>query len=228
MVPAEKLVKAKTIEDAYLLLEEYDDFNLIPLETEDNITAYVERNNPGLKSIDLNLVMGIGCSILDLVDVLAERQFCFVLGKWGIEGYVHFSDLNHHLVDLPYYILLQAVETHVVSLIQDQFTQDNLYKVFEGAVVNKITRDFEKNKINDANRSLLNEVNLNKMLKFARYFGLSDLEDEEIDELYKVRNSLAHAPERLIKKHDDVRILMRTTRQCYRILSRYDLQTKYI
>ena len=98
MIPVEDLVKAETPETAYHLLERYVDFNLIPVETENKITGYIDRNSPDLKPVDFDVVVGTGCSILDIVDVFTERRFCFVLGKWGIEGYVHFSDLDRKSV----------------------------------------------------------------------------------------------------------------------------------
>ncbi len=223
MVPVEKLVKAKTSEEGCRLLEEYDDFNLVPVEASGKITGYIERDCPDLKSIDFDMAVGSGCSILDIVDVFAERQFCFVLGKWGVEGYVHFSDLNHHLVNLPFYILLQAVEFHIISLIQDRLEEQVLHKVFGTPDANKIIKSFNKNKSNDVNRSLLNELSLKRMLQVAIHFKLLELSDEEVTELYKVRNSLSHAPERLIRKHDDVKRLVWTIRQCHKILSSYSL-----
>lgn len=221
MVPVEKLVKAKTPVEARRLLEEYNDFNVVPVGASGKITGYIERNSPDLKSIDFDMTVGSGCSILDIVDVFAERQFCFVLGKWGIEGYVHFSDLNHHLVNLPFYILLQAVESHIISLIQDRLDEEVLHEVFDTSDANKIIKSFNKKKLNDVNRSLLNEISLKMMLQVAVYFGLLELSDEEITELYKVRNSLSHAPERLIQRHDDAKRLMWTIRQCHKILGSY-------
>jgi len=218
MVPVEKLVKAKTPVEAHRLLDEYDDFNLVPVEASGKIIGYIERNSPELKLIDFDMAIGSGCSILDIVDVFAERQFCFVLGKWGIEGYVHFSDLNHHLVNLPFYILLQAVEFYTISLIQDRLDEEVLHKVLDTSEANKIAKRFNKNKLNDVNRSLLNEISLKGMLQVAVYFGLLELGDEEITELYKVRNSLSHAPERLIRKHDDAKRLKWTIYQCHKIL----------
>ena len=70
------------------------------------------------------------------------------------------------------------------------------------------------------NRALLNEVNLKKMLLFATHFGLLMLAAEEINQLCKVRDTVAHATERLVQQHDDVKRLMWTTRECRKILSR--------
>ena len=219
MIPVEKLIKAQTMEKACQLLAEHQDFNLIPIEANGEIIGYVERGNPILHPVDLNVSVGIGCSILDIVDVFAERQFCFILGKWRIEGYIHFSDLNHPLVNLPFYILLQAVETHALSLIQDQFNEEVLHHICSGASANRISRNFNRRKANDSNRSLLNEVGLNKMLKAAVHLERLNLSDEEIAELYKVRNSLSHVPEQLIWEYDDVKRLVWVTRKCYTILN---------
>ncbi len=213
MIPLAELITATTEEEAIHLLHDKDDFNLIPIETEAGVTGYVERGIPGVSPINLDVTVGSGCSILDLVDVLVERQFCFVVGKWGIEGCVHFSDLNHHLIRLPFYLLLQAVEAHVIFLIGDEFEEvDNIRIALNKEDANRIIANFNKHKVNNANRELLNEASLKEMLKFARRFGIVALNDDEIEELYAVRNCLAHVPNRLVEKHDDVKRLMWTTR----------------
>ena len=222
MVPSANLVKAKTLLEARKHLEIHDNFNIIPIESENQITDYVERGREELKPISLDLVIGNGCSILDLVDVLVDRQFCFVTGKHGVEGFVHFSDLNHNLVDLPFYVLLQAVEAHVASLIGATFNEANLQRVFDGyrpGFVKRIVDRYEKSKSNDADRSLLNEVNLKTMLSFACYFKLLDLTDKEICQVSAVRDSISHVPEKLINKHGDVNHLRLTKDLCHKILS---------
>ena len=222
MVPVERLTKAKTIEEAHKHLEAYADFNLIPIEEDSQITGYVERGSDERKLINLEVIMGNGCSILDLVDVLSDKQFCFVTGKCGIEGFVHFSDLNHSLVDLPLYILLQAVEACVASLIQSLFNKANLCEVLDGpnpGRAQNIIKQYERRKLNDANRSLLNEVSLKIMLEFASHFKLLDLTGYEICELSRVRDSLSHVPERLINNPNDVTRLKQTKDLCYKILN---------
>ena len=63
-------------------------------------------------------------SLLDLLPLLAEREFFFALHGTQISGYVHFSDLNKPLMRMPFYLLLEATERHLLSTLRQTLTQD--------------------------------------------------------------------------------------------------------
>lgn len=58
----------------------------------------------------MNDLISDGTKLLDLVEFLEEREVAFVLSHRHIDGYVHFSDFNHHLVKLTFYVILEAAE----------------------------------------------------------------------------------------------------------------------
>lgn len=49
-------------------------------------------------------------TLLNMVDILQGRAFSFVLTHQRIDGYVHYSDLNHQIVKWTFYVMLEAVE----------------------------------------------------------------------------------------------------------------------
>lgn len=58
----------------------------------------------------MNDLISDGTKLLDIVEFLEEREVAFVLSHRHIDGYVHFSDFNHHLVKLTFYVILEAAE----------------------------------------------------------------------------------------------------------------------
>ena len=56
-------------------------------------------------------------ALIDLVDIFERRKFSFVLSYQSVNGYVHYSDLNHQLVKLTFYVLLEALQKHALASI---------------------------------------------------------------------------------------------------------------
>jgi hypothetical protein len=78
----------------------------------------------------VNDLISDGTRLLDLVEFLEEREVAFVLSHRHIDGYVHFSDFNHHLVKLTFYVILEAAERWLDSVRRvmgsDQYLRRNL------------------------------------------------------------------------------------------------------
>src|SRR6059058_2794320 len=79
MIPEDRLICADDEADARRQLEHYPDYNLIPFRCDGALHAYLERGSPGPKSITVADLISDGTSIPDLVDVLLNREFFFVL-----------------------------------------------------------------------------------------------------------------------------------------------------
>src|SRR2546422_8961439 len=105
MVPERKLVRGHDETDAVRLLEQYPDFDVIPIPKSGEITGFQERGASAPHELTREDVVSDGTSVFDLVDVIAKRRHVFVLTGQSIGGYVHFSDLNN-LVKIPFFALL--------------------------------------------------------------------------------------------------------------------------
>lgn len=101
IIPRELLVYAYDVQSARKKLKENPDYDVIPIMQLGAIFAYFERDSDDLRTIVPNDLVSDNTSVLDLVDILSKRKFCFVLAANSITGYVHFSDLNNRLVKLP-------------------------------------------------------------------------------------------------------------------------------
>jgi hypothetical protein len=67
-----------------------------------------------------------GTGLLDLLDLLASRDFFFALSANRICGFIHFSDLNNVLVKLPLFVLLAAVERRLWRRVREGLAQKEL------------------------------------------------------------------------------------------------------
>lgn len=218
MVPIEKLTYASSEAKAGELLELIPDFDVIPIVRRGTLCAYLERGFDHSRDIRPYDIVCDATSILDLVDILEDRKFCFIMVSNRIAGYIHFSDLNNHLVKLPYFIILEAVERHLVEKIDTLITQDTLEKVlpekFE-AIKERMRR--QKN-----NRTELGWVSLlffDEIVRCSCYFEMVQLEQEEINTISKTRNCVYHARRVLIGRHEDVKRLAKARRICISLLA---------
>src|SRR3990172_10282469 len=86
MVPRDKLVHASSEADARELLKRNPDFDVIPIDQGGTLCAYLERSSDRIRSIGLHDIVSDATSILDLVDILKDRRYCFVLVSNSIAG----------------------------------------------------------------------------------------------------------------------------------------------
>ena len=118
MVSTGDLVFATVAADAPLVSKTYSDFSIIPIKTENRFSAYFNRDTGLVTPIEINDLISDGTGILDLTGILKHHEFAFVLGPRQIDGYIHFSDLNHDLVKLVFYVVMQGVERTALNLVK--------------------------------------------------------------------------------------------------------------
>ena len=118
MVPATGLICAGDDIDAARVSKDNPDFNVIPIRHKGKLTGYFERDSHTTSQIALSDLISDGTSLLDLVGTFEDREFSFVSSDRQISGYVHYSDLNHHLLKLSFYVILEALERQVLSSIR--------------------------------------------------------------------------------------------------------------
>lgn len=200
MVTSDELTRANDKSHAQQLLQENSDFDVIPIEQKGMLNSYVERDSDVPKPIRIQDIVSDTTSILDLVDILRDRKFCFVLTSQRIAGYVHFSDLNHHIVKIPFFVIVQALEERMISdsvidLVLDRERADGLRK------------KMEKLKENQADLSWVKQLSFNELVRFGRFFERVSLKMEEVEIISNVRNRVCHADKPLVESHEHVKRL---------------------
>lgn len=218
MVPTESLVCAPREEEAQRESDEHSDFNIIPIKPRKKITGYYERDSGMTKAIAADDLIGDGTCLLDLLGVLAKRDFSFVLAHSGITGYVHFSDLNSHLVKLTLYTIIEELETHALAGLGSPIDEENLRRGLAKTPFKSIKYKYERAKAKEANRSIADFLNIEDILRLAVKTGKMRINEDMIKTITRVRNRVAHQVNPLVKRHQDVIDLDRTVRLIIELL----------
>jgi hypothetical protein len=202
--------------DAASKSEANPDFDVIPIQRDGVLIGYFERETCNKKRITASDLISDGTSLLDLVDILQVRPFAFVLSRERVEGYVHFSDLNHQLVKLTFYVILEALERLGLNSIRGRDDRDSLKRDLDPVRFKQIEDAYKRT--GQAARSLVSYLNLSDILRLADSAGAIHIEESLITEMKSVRDGSAHVSENLVSIYDGVSKLGRVKRECLRVL----------
>lgn len=216
MIPKRELVCAADGIHAANVSKNYPDFSVIPLQKNAKLAGYFLRDSQASKEIHLNDLISDGTSLLDLVEIFEDREFSFVLTHREIAGYVHFSDLNHHLVKLTFYVILEALERHALSAIPQKSDREYLSKNLEPIRFSQVEKQYKRD--GDAARSLFNYLNVSDILRLAVKAGTLLLDDDIIKAMKEIRDGAAHASENIVADFRSVKKLATVKRECLRVL----------
>jgi hypothetical protein len=129
MVETDKLVRASTPSEAQHLLAQHPEFDVIPLPATGQVTEYLCRNDEKPREVTSSHLISDGTSLLDIPRLMERQVFYFILSSNTIAGFVHFSDLNKSLVKLPFFVLFEAIERRLWSLIHERLNEEDLRMV---------------------------------------------------------------------------------------------------
>jgi hypothetical protein len=215
MVPRIRLICAPDEPSARTRLVENTDHDVIAIEQDGNVVSYLERGGGRQRPIRVEDMVSDSTSILDLVEVLQHRVFCYVVGAQRIVGYVHFSDLNNHLAKLPYFVLFEAIESRVANLIGDLITEAVLGQVLDPQRCDSVRKAMGRQRSDRSDLGWCALLTFNELIRCAVHFGRIRLRHTDIEVISKVRNLVAHvAGEPLVETHADVKRLVLTRSLC--------------
>jgi hypothetical protein len=216
MIPETGMVCAGDEIEAAKVSRDSPDFNVIPIRQNGKLTGYFERDSHTTSEIALNDLISDGTSLLDLVEILEDREFSFVLSHRKIAGYVHYSDLNHHLLKLTFYVILEALERQVLSSIRRNDDREYLRKNLDPNRFAQITKQYKRD--GDAARSLFNYLNISDILQLAVKAGTIRIDNDIIKAMKETRDGAAHASENIVPDYEAVNRLAKVKRECLRVL----------
>ncbi len=207
MIPKYALISATNEETALKKLEEYPDFDVIPIVRYKKIVAYLQRGTNEIKPISWQDIISDSTNIFDLVDILQNHNFCFVLVKDQIDGYVHFSDLNKVIVKLPYFLMIAKFEKYLLERLEPVINEDKLKEVLDPERIIQIKDRMLRMKKGKSELNWASLLSIKELLLFSKKFEMIKLEHEQIDDLSQIRNAVCHSGRELIEKHEDVKRL---------------------
>jgi hypothetical protein len=218
MVRKEDLLCASNETSAQKELKVNPAFDVIPIERNSRICSYLERGAKSPKNINLKDIISDATSTLDLVDVLSNKKFCFVLSGNDLRGYVHFSDLNKQIVKLPLFVIFEALENYIIKEIRLLINENNLDKVLDSQRISNLKDKMRKLRKNRADLGWVNLLYFKERILFARYFEKIKLKVKEIDTMSSFRNLICHAGGPLVESHQSVSCLSDIKKKCITIL----------
>ncbi len=158
-------------------------------------------------------------SVLELPELMRQKEYYFVLSESLVAGYIHFSDLNNSLVKLPYFILLEAIERHVWQAISSRLNEEDFPKVLSDDIrVQQLKQMHAKAAEEKTDMGWEGMLPFSEMLTFAVYYGVSRLTKNNIQLLSEVRNRVAHTDRPLVQTHSDMHKLVKIRELCQKLL----------
>lgn len=215
MTPTSMLICASDELSAPTVSANHPDFDVIPIKTGAGVTGYYCRASGTTSHVTLSDVISDGTNLLDFVDFCQQKPFFFVLGDREITGYVHFSDLNHHLVKLTFYVILESLEKKALELVPSGDEQTYLRRNLNPSRMKQIEKRY--NDAGQAARSLLSYLNIADILRLAQSAGCIGVTEDDIGEIKRVRNGAAHAIANLVSSYEDVAKLAAVKAECLRL-----------
>jgi len=225
MVPEADLKWTHDRRQAIQLLDEYPDFDMIPIRTGGVLTTVHERGAAEARPIAVSDLVSDATSIIDVVDILVDRPRVFVLVRDHIGGYVHFSDLNHPTVKLPFFVLLEAVERRFFEALKPRITLEVLEQVLDFARCSTLKDKMSRLTATRANLNWAAQLSFKEILLSARFLGAKGLDVPAIDLLSAVRNRVCHAAtdDQLVEDHSHVRRLAQVRNLALELLGTWPL-----
>ena len=217
MISKEHLVSAPAKAEAPAVSERYPDYNIIPILDGGILAEFYERDKKASRPITVQDLVGSDTSILGLVDILRDREFCFALVGNEIGGYVHFSDLNNPIVKLTFYVIFEAFERHLLGAIHP-VTEQEIQQYLGLHRLNRIMNEVQRAQADRANLSLENFLFLPEIVRIAVAKGKLSLDEERVQIIRRSRNRVSHAGSSLIQNHADVNALIEAKKICLAVL----------
>ncbi len=214
MISCEDFVTVDSEGEVGRFFDLYQDYDYTASLTRGQITAYYKRGEPEGFDLGQEDLLSDGTSLLDLLDLMANREFFFVLSANKICGFVHFSDLNHELVKLPLFVLLAAVESRLWSHFKEGLTEGDVEFVMAPDRFDEVKQRREKARKKNVDRGWEGLLYFREILELARNRGLIEVPTEDRKLLNNTRNRVAHHNRLLVERHEDVRKLAKVWTLC--------------
>ena len=202
MVPLEHLILADTKEKCIEQARQHEDLDIIPFVQKGSITGYWDKHQNRIVPLSPRHITTSSTNIFDLIDVFTAQQFFFVMSGTEIVGYVHRVDLNNDLIKIPFYILLQSLESFLLQNMQLELKDISLLKNKER--VSSITSKHLEKQKRDINLESVQGLYLSEILEISIKKGMINLPLPMKHDLEDFRNRVSHADRSLLNNLDEI------------------------
>jgi hypothetical protein len=219
MVPVGQLVRGANEQDALRLLRKNPEFDMIPIPDSGEPSMFLDRDAKTVRSIERSDLISDGTSILELVDVLAERGRVFVFKRQQIGGYVHFSDLNNHITKIPFFVIFESLETSLATTLRENMKVTELPSYLSQETLSKVNGRMKRLRAKRADFSWTSALDFRQVMDLALKTGILAMTAEEKENLIESRNCVAHAARQFVERLEDVKDRANAKTLCLGLLS---------
>jgi len=218
MTQVDQLRRADTHAEAEILHRDYD---VVPCPKSGEIKGYFHRNVVEQLPIEPKMLFADSTTVLDMPRLFMESNldFCFVVTRNGISGYVHYSDMNKTIALFPLLTLLLSAEWTLSQRLPDPIPDEDLKAVLGGKRVSKLRRERANRQEANVDLGWTGVLYMTDVLKLASHYWLFPGSPDRVKEVVDVRNRCVHSGEPLIAKDKDFGKLERVRLFCEEILS---------
>lgn len=216
MTPVNQLKRADTIDQAEQLFNEYD---VVPYPRSGEINGFFQRSDSEIRPVEPELLLSAGTSVFEVLKLLNQSKFYFVIMGNRVVGYVHYSDFNRSITKIPLFAILQTFEKGLWGRIQDRITEKDLQSVFTEDENKRFIKKYRSNKKGNVDIGWTGVFTFPYVLRLARFYGQIDLPDDEIRLLKETRNKVAHSDRVILSSYNDVRKVTRAYEICQSLIA---------
>jgi 5-bromo-4-chloroindolyl phosphate hydrolysis protein len=189
-------------------------YDIFPFVKGGKIEGYIKREDIKkdtkidmiLNKIEREELVTESTPLLELIELLIQRDFFFVIKGSEIVGFVHFSDLNKRAVRVLFYLYLSEFESRLHEWIKKEFPNDNW----------KLKLNNENEKLEDIKKIYLeirqknSEISEVECLFFSHMLTIATKTSTEFKKysvLNNFRNEIVHPTRPLIYNYSRVKKL---------------------
>ena len=212
MIDVNDLVVGTSLEECEALSEQYPTYDIIPLSQKGTIMGFWDTVAKKIIPITPKHLITNKTSIFQLLDLFENERYFFVLGNTRITGFVHCSDINNDLVKIPFYILLQSLESLILG--QLNLTVEAVGKIGNKQRVDDLIREHEMKLSNDIQLNKIQGLYLSEILELGMKQQIIKLKPQLKQYLEDFRNRVSHADKTLLSEEKDIHKLKRIKDYC--------------
>jgi hypothetical protein len=202
MVRTSLLISGTSLEECDSASKSNSDYDIIPFSQNNSITGYWDKRTKRIIPITPKHLISSSTSIFKLIDLFEKRSFFFIIEGPQIEGYIHISDLNNDILKIPFYVLLQSLESSLMRQLQlkleDISILDNKERVKQIFDLNRNIRKM------DVHTDIVQGLYLAEILELSMKRKILDIPISLKHDMEDFRNRVSHAAKPLVKSGEEI------------------------
>lgn len=216
MVGIAKLKFGSTTDECKDISMQFEDYDVIPLSQKNIIMGYWDTRVEKIVPLTPKDLITNTTNIFQLFDLFEKRQFFFVMESTQIIGFVHKSDLNNNLFKIPFYVLLQSLESYLLTKID--LSPKAISTIANKERVDSLIASHDKMRTKDIHLDSIQGLYLSEILELSLKQGVITIHQSLKHNLEQFRNRVSHADKSLIVSEKDIPKLKQVKDYCFSVL----------